>query len=153
MKGWGFTARQALLVTRRQALGILGLLMAAACLRRSEADSRNDWEDTCRRWMKVILPEDLSGPGADCPAVWKEFHHRLDADEVPREKIISGLALPALAQVPDPRAIDALFESDTEEGRFLNSFRDLVVTTYYSCEAGWKDLGFTAPPQPGGYMQ
>lgn len=150
MRGWGFTARKALLVTRRQALGVFGLLMAASCLSRRKGED-TQWEETCRQWMRVILPADASGPGADCPAVWKELHRRLDADEVLREKVVSGLASPAWAQVPDAEALDVLFNAETEDGRFLNAFRDLLVTAYYSCATGWQDLGFSAPPQPGGF--
>ncbi|MGE4157938.1 MAG: hypothetical protein AB7F75_02445 [Planctomycetota bacterium] len=148
---WGIKTFRMMDVTRRQALGLIGLLFGAACLRRGHAPE--DWEDTCRRWMHVLIPSDSHGPGADDPAVWKELHRRLDADEVLREKIVSGLNSPDMAVIPaDSETLDALFESSTPQGRFLNSFRDLLVTSYYSCETGWKDLGFSAPPQPRGYL-
>lgn len=141
-------------VTRRQMLmySALGLGVAARPAIALAADNTFDWKTVCRRWMRVLLPDDEKGPGADCPAVWERIERLMASDPEVKSWWFQGLAALAQQGVPQtPADLDKLLDRRTPLGRFLAYFQHFLLDSYYGAAVGWAEFGLTAPPQPRGF--
>lgn len=142
-------------MSRRQ---LLGSIVAAACCGKTAFVVASGpavdapWEGIARPWMRALIPGDAHGPGADSPPVWQWLHHAMHESKSLTAILTQGFTLLRRQAPPaDAEGVSTLLLQDSEAGRFLRYFFDLLADAYYGSALGWHDLGLEAPPQPGGF--
>lgn len=143
-------------ISRRQ---FLGGVVAAACFRKTASAVAADqhantrWEEIARQWMQALIPGDAHGPGADSPQVWHWLHQGMHESKSQAAILTHGFALLRGQTLPmNAEGVSTLLLQDSEAGRFLRYFFDLLADAYYGSALGWHDLGLEAPPQPQGFL-
>jgi len=139
-------------ITRRQLLRLSSCGLALATLPiATQASSAKSWQNTCKTWLKVLMPADEFGAGADSDPVWQSLS-KLMEDEDFNAGIVAGFdALGHLVPPPHDRSLTRLMSQGTPVSQFLNAFFEIVIESYYGSKTGWTDIGVPNPPQPLGY--
>jgi hypothetical protein len=142
-------------ISRRR---LLGSMLSGLCLNTSAValgvpgDNVDDWEATCTQWMRVLIPVDEHGAGADSPETWARIHQLIEESEELGSTLKQGFTLLKQQPFPEnPEELSALLLLRSDEGRFLRYFFDLLADIYYGSGSGWHDLGLESPPQPHGF--
>jgi len=137
-------------ITRRQCLclgaGFVLTAISPICVYGGVGEDAS-WQDVCRRWMHVFVPDDGHGPGADTPPVWSRLKAKMDSDPAVKRWLVMGFSALAVTDIPkDDRQLNILLSEGTPLARFLDLLRLDLIESYYATESGWRDLGFGSPP-------
>ena len=145
-----------MMISRRR---LLGSILSGLCLNKrsfaigAPGDNADDWQTTCTQWMRILIPADEHGAGAESPATWARIHQLILESKEQGSILEQGFIL--LKQEPLPEnseGMSALLLQRSDEGRFLRYFFDLLADIYYGSASGWHDLGLESPPQPRGFL-
>jgi len=129
-----------------------GIPFVRAEVRLKKKIDRSNWRGECRRWLRVLIPADEYGEGADTPEVWHVLEELVGDSKFARG-FFSGMELLSYLEVPkNEDTLTKLMASGTVQAKFLNAFLEIVIEAYYGAEVGWQGLGIDNPPQPLGYL-
>ena len=140
-------------ITRRKFIIYTVLGLSAKSLYPSVSNAADlDWKGTCRIWMRVLLPPDEYGPGADTPIVWDLLEKMMEDNKKAKQWVVMGLN--RLSKQNTPKTKNALLKmqkTGQPYSAIIKYLHKIFVEYYYASPQGWKELQIFSPPQPKGF--
>jgi hypothetical protein len=136
-------------ITRREFLSWSAILALGGSVFADEVGIET-WKKTCFSWMQLLIPEEAM----QSEQLWLKLNHKFDNDQEFYAQLISEFNSLSKLRLPTSRKeINSILKLKSKKAIFLRRFNTILIEIYYGSELGWRDLGFSNPPQPYGFGQ